>query len=169
MSIKLSDVFSGLREQQLPALVTILSKAKAFAEESGIEHKTLLDTRLSEDMHPLSWQLQTTVELICRGLQRLLNQEPTNVVLDEGNFDQLIERIEQINAELAAYDLDLLDKAGEAVFDIPIGPEASLSLTGNDYVIKFLLPNVYFHLTTAYALLRMKGVDVGKRDYMGPF
>ncbi len=169
MSIKLSDVFGGLTSQQLPALRTILAKAKAYADESGTEHKTLLAARLHDDMHPLSWQLQTTVELVSRGIDRMLNKEPVNLVLDEDNFDALITRIEGINAELSTLDQAALNQAAETVFEIPIGPDASLSLTGDDYVLKFLLPNVYFHLTTSYDILRMQGVPVGKRDYMGPF
>jgi len=169
MSIKVSDVFSGLTSQQLPALLTILSKAKAYADELGINHNVMLATRLHEDMHPLSWQLQTTVELVARGLDRLLKNEPRNLVLDEDNFDALISRIEGMIAELSDLDQQALDQSADTMFEIPVGPETTLSLTGGDYVLKFLLPNVYFHLTTSYDLLRMQGVPVGKRDYMGPF
>lgn len=169
MTITVSEVFNGLVSQQLPALVNILTKAKDFAKESGTSDANLLATRLHEDMHPLSWQLQTTVELIQRGADRLTNQDPSNLVLDENNFDDLISRIENITSEFAKLDSAALDQSANVEFKIPVGPEAHLTLTGRDYVLKFLLPNFYFHLTTTYDLLRMKGVPVGKRDYMGPF
>ena len=169
MSLNISDIFTGLASQQIPALITILSKAREFAKETGISDKELLATRLHEEMHPLSWQLQTTVELILRGASRLVKQEPASLVLDEDSFDALIERITNIQIGLSNLDNAALNRSVDEIFDIPVGPDASLSLSGQDYVLKFLLPNVYFHLTTSYALLRMKGVDVGKRDFMGPF
>lgn len=169
MSIKLSDIFDGLISQQIPALITILTKANSYAQQSDIADKELLSKRLHDDMHPLSWQLQTTVELIQRGLSRLLRQEPASLSLDEDNFDELIERIESIRDELANIDSTSLDKVADQMFEIPVGPDAVLSLTGQDYVLKFLLPNVYFHLTTSYDLLRTQGVPLGKRDFMGPF
>jgi hypothetical protein len=169
MSINISDIFTGLASQQIPALITILSKAKEFAQESGIADEELLATRLHDEMHPLSWQLQTTVELVQRGASRLLKQEPASLVLEEDNFEALIARITNIQSELLNLDNTVLNQSVNETFEIPVGPEASLSLTGQDYVLKFLLPNVYFHLTTSYALLRMRGVAVGKRDFMGPF
>ena len=169
MSIEISDIFSGLASQQIPALISILSKANEHAKETGMTDKVMLAKRLHQDMHPLSWQLQTTVELIKRGASRLLKQEPANLVLDEDNFEALIGRITSIQNELSNLDTATLDQAADQTFEIPVGPDASLSLTGQDYVLKFLLPNVYFHLTTAYDLLRMQGVPVGKRDFMGPF
>ena len=168
MSIKISDIFKGLTEQQLPALVTILTKAKDYAVESGIDDKSLLDTRLYEDMHPLSWQIQTTLELLLRGSARISGGEPEGLELQENDFAGLINRVEAIKLELEELDGATLDKNAQTVFKLPIGPEAFLELSGNDYVIKFLLPNVYFHLTTTYDLLRMKGVPLGKRDYVGP-
>jgi len=166
--MQISHVFDGLTSQQLSALINILNAAKKFAEESNTDHKQLLAARLYEDMHPLSWQLQTTVELIVRAADRLTMQEPTSLVLEEDNFDELIARVEQIKDTLLELDKAALDQSVDTVIEIPVGPEASLSLTGQDYVLKFLLPNVYFHLTTAYDLLRMQGVPLGKRDYMGP-
>ncbi|GAA6136934.1 DUF1993 domain-containing protein [Arenicella sp. 4NH20-0111] len=169
MTIAVSDVFSGLITQQLAALISILGKANDYAKENNLTDKDLLATRLHEDMHPLSWQIQTSVELIQRGISRLTNQEPVNLVLDEPSFDKLILRIQSIKNELSNLNSTALNESADVVFEIPVGPDASLPLKGKDYVLKFMLPNVYFHLTTTYDLLRMKGVPVGKRDFMGPF
>lgn len=78
MTINISDVFNGLVSQQLPALITILTKAKEYAAESGTEDKIFLETRLIDDMHPLSWQIQTTLELLLRGVARLTGAELVN-------------------------------------------------------------------------------------------
>lgn len=168
MTIKISDVFHGLDAQQLSALIIILNKADEHARETCIEQGDLLDSRITEDMHPLSWQIQTSLELLVRGGARLTGLEPGSVLLEEREFSKLVPRVEEIQSQLKQFDANTLDQAGDKIFEIPVGPEASISLTGNDYVLKFLLPNFYFHLSTAYDILRMHGVPLGKRDFLGP-
>lgn len=169
MSIQISQVFDGLVSQQILALIGILKKGQEHAKSKGIDDQELIGARLTEDMHPLLWQVQTALELITRGAERLMVSDLHSLELNETNFDALIARVESVHASLKDLNAAKLDASSDMVFVIPIGPEAKLTLTGRDYVLKFLLPNVYFHITTAYALLRMNGVDVGKRDYMGPF
>jgi len=167
MSIKIVDVANGLRSQQLSALKTILVRARDYSNESGVEATSLLETRLYPDMHPLSWQIQTVAELIQRGIARLRGEEPQALVLDENNFDALISRLETIQADLMDIDLSELDKAASKTIEFKAGPDNTLSFSSEDYVVKFLLPNIFFHLTTTYDLLRMSGVPLTKGDYMG--
>ena len=169
MSLVISDVFDGLFAQQIPALITVLKKGQAHAAESGVDEASLLGARLIDDMHPMIWQVQTSLELVMRGAARLCKDEPPTLSLDYDNFADLIVAVEQVLAELKTLDNAKLDQSADTIFEIPVGPEATLSLSGKDYVLKFLLPNLYFHLTTTYALLRMNGVQLGKRDFMGPF
>lgn len=168
MSIKISQVFEGLVSQQLPALRGLLIKARKFSTASEIDEFALLQTRLSEDMHPLIWQIQTACELILRGRDRLTNQEPSNLSFEQDDFETLIQRVESIESELSNLDSITLNLSADREFELPVGPDMLLTLSGRDYVLKFMLPNVYFHLTTTYAILRMKGVEIGKRDFMGP-
>ena len=168
MTIKISEVFHGLSAQQLPALINILNKADEHARETNAEQGELLDARLYEDMHPLSWQIQTSLELLVRGGARLADIEPGSVTLDEREFLQIVPRVEEVRSQLMQLDSAALDQSGDKIVEIPVGPDATLKLSGNDYLLKFLLPNFYFHLSTAYDILRMHGVPLGKRDFLGP-
>jgi hypothetical protein len=158
---------NGLATQQVHGLILVLKKAKEYAEVSDTDYATLLATRLHPDMHPLSWQLSTTMEMLIRGAARLSRAEIIDLKIDEADFDALIARIESLQQELLALDSALLDQSETEKFEIPIGPGTTVPMTGKEYLLKFLLPNVYFHLTTSYDLLRMSGVAIGKRDYMG--
>jgi hypothetical protein len=169
VSISVSDVINGLAKQQVHGLILILKKAQEHAEESGTDYATLLAARLHLEMHPLSWQLNATLEILVRGSARLRRAEVIGLTLDEDetDFDGLIARIEGLQQELLGLDSALLDQSEAETFDVPAGPGVLLPMTGKEYVLKFLLPNFYFHLTTSYDLLRMSGVAVGKRDYLG--
>lgn len=168
MSINISSVFKGILSQQFPAMVTILKVAEQHAAENDVTEQSLLDARLSEDMHPLLWQFQAVLDLASRGTARLSGQEPGSHELTETNFANLIARIEAVGAELADLDEAALDASTDQQFEIPMGPDASITLSGQDYVLKFLLPNFYFHMTTAYAILRKQGVQLGKLHFLGP-
>jgi hypothetical protein len=167
VSISISDVINGLASQQVRGLILVLKKAKAYAAESDTDFATLLAARLHPEMHPLSWQLSTTMEILIRGSARLTHAEVIDLTLDEANFDDLIARIESLQQALLAIDSTLLDQSELENFEIPVGPTATMPMTGKEYVLKFVLPNFYFHLTTSYDLVRMSGVDVGKRDFLG--
>jgi len=167
MSIRISDVVSGLATQQIHGLILVLKKSQEFSSQSANTDADLLATRLHPDMHPLSWQLNTTLELLVRGTARLSGAEVINLDLDEDNFRDLIKRIETIQQELLALDPVVLDRSEAQTYDIPAGPDTIIPMTGKEYVLKFLLPNFYFHMTTSYDLLRMSGVPLGKRDYLG--
>jgi hypothetical protein len=168
MNMTIADILESIAIQQLSALQTILEKAKTHAAENNLTQESLLATRLHPDMHPLSWQINTTLELVLRSMQRLSGQDPTEIDLTELNFDQMIAEIKSIQSGLSKsiYEASFLDL--DTTITIPIGPDNSLSLSAQDYLLKFTLPNVYFHLTTTYDILRMTGVELGKRDFMGP-
>ncbi len=168
MSTKLSTIFNSLRSQQLPALIGLLEHGGRFAEEKGIKDEELLELRLTDDMHPLRWQIQTVLELILRSAARVSEAELPSLELTETSFDDIIDRAKAVSNTLDNYDFDEMDANAGKEFEIPIGPDAKLTLTGQDYVLKFFLPNFYFHLTTTYALLRQQGVPIGKLQYMGP-
>ena len=91
-----------------------------------------------------------------------------SVEFDEISFDGILAQSQDVIARIAEYDLSVVDANTNKMFEIPIGPEAKLDLSGEDYVLKFYLPNLYFHLTTAYNLARAAGVPIGKLDFMGP-
>jgi len=167
MRIEISTIFTGIKAQQLPALIGILSKAKDYAEQANIDQAELLATRLTEDMHPLQWQIQATLQLALRGTMRLAGQEPEDLTIDENGFDAIIARVEQVLAQMEKFSDDVLNQHAIDVFEVPVGPDITMPMTGQEYALKFVLPNFYFHLTTSYNILRMKGVPLGKRDFLG--
>ena len=167
MSILVSEIFHSITDQQLPALQGFLQKAQAHLSELGISEEELLQTRLFEDMHPLIWQVQTVAELGIRSAFRLTRQDPPSLDYEGLEITELVDRLKQNIDQIRAVDKQALDQSIDQQFELPIGPDTTLTMTGKDYVLKFFLPNFYFHLTTAYDLLRMKGVPVGKRDFLG--
>jgi hypothetical protein len=168
MSLSLSHVFAGVAQQQFVAMINILNKAAEFAADTNSRELELLEKRLADDMHPLHWQVQTFCELGCRGVARLCGDEPQSLQFNEKSFAALAARVEESRQTVENADDQKLDLSVTREVTIPIGPEATLTLNGEDYVLKFLLPNIYFHLTTTYNILRSAGVELGKRDFMGP-
>ena len=168
MHTYLSTIFKSLQAQQLPALLNILAKTQQHAKDAGMADADLLERRLIEDMHPLHWQVQTVLELSLRSLARLTEQDLPSLEFEEISFDGILAQSKDVIARIAEYDLSVVDANTNKMFEIPIGPEAKLDLSGEDYVLKFYLPNLYFHLTTAYNLARAAGVPIGKLDFMGP-
>lgn len=169
MTMQISTIFSGIKAQQLPVLLGILSKAKEYAEQEGISEAELLAARLTDDMHPLQWQVQATLQLALRGATRLAGEQPEDLTVDVDNFGALIVLVEQVLARIEQFSDDVLNQHATTVLEIPMGTDLTIPMSGQDYALKFVVPNFYFHLTTTYNLLRKNGVPLGKRDFLGPF
>ncbi|MGB3636226.1 MAG: DUF1993 family protein [Rivularia sp. (in: cyanobacteria)] len=86
---------------------------------------------------------------------------------EQKNFDELIARLDHIMAHINTIDDAALNASGNRKLQVPFGPNVTLDITGQDYVLKFFLPNFLFHITTAYNLLRHNGVPLGKKDFVG--
>jgi hypothetical protein len=151
----------------LAALSALLDKAAAFCEAKKIDDAVILQARLAPDMFAFVRQVQTAADLAKNGASRLAGVEPPRYADDETTLAQLKTRIEETLRYLDTIDPARIDasEAREIVF--PLGPSAGGSMKGDDYLTQFLLPNFYFHLTAAYAILRHDGVDIGKRDFLG--
>ena len=148
-------------------LAGVLKKGEAWAQEKDVAPEVLLQTRLVPDMLPLVRQVQIATDMATRGAARLAGIEPTPVADDETTFAQLYARIERA--------LELVGQSTPAQID---GSEArpitlqmrtgEMKFDGQSYLLHFLLPNLFFHATTAYDILRQAGVPLGKMDFMGP-
>ena len=90
-----------------------------------------------------------------------------NMPMEGDTFDALIARIDECAEKIAATDDSAIDGNADLKISMPVGPGKTMDLDGETYVLSFFLPNLFFHVTTAYNLLRMQGVAIGKRDYMG--
>ena len=147
-------------------LSAILDVGAAHAEAKKIDPLVLTGARLYPDMFPLSRQVQIACDMVKGGAARLAGIEPPPRSDTEKTFAELKERIEWTSAFLREVKAEQIDgsEARAIVIKTPFG---ELNFTGQQYLLGFVLPNLYFHSTTAYNLLRHSGVEVGKRDFLG--
>ncbi len=150
----------------LSNLVSILEKGAAYAEAKKIEPSVLLSTRLYPDMFPLTRQVQIASDIARRGAARLAGQEAPKMEDNESSFSQLITRLEETINYLRKFKPEEIDGTETKSISLPVGEE-TITFEGQSFLIYFILPNVYFHVTTAYDILRHCGVELGKRDYLG--
>jgi hypothetical protein len=152
----------------LSALSGVLDKAAAFAEARKIDQPVLLQTRLFPDMFPLVRQVQTAADIAKRGVSRLAGVGFPAYEDNETTIDQLKDRLAKTAAYLKTIDAKKIDESSDHEITFPLGPDRQGHMSGADYLNHFLLPNFFFHVTTAYAILRHCGVDIGKQDFLGP-
>lgn len=154
--------------QMLGSLTAILDKAEAHAAARKIEPSVLLNTRLTPDMFPLVRQVQLAADFAKGGAGRLAGVELPKFPDTETSFAELKTRIAKTVDFVSSLKPAQIDGSESREISIPIGGEPH-KFTGQDYLVKFALPHFYFHHTTAYAILRQCGVEIGKRDYLGQF
>ena len=154
-------VFShGLR-----ALSSLLDKARAHAGAAGYDANLLCTTRLSPDMLPLARQVQIATDMSKGGAARLAGVEVPKWDDTETTLDELQARINKALAYLATFTPAQFEGAASRTIEVKT-PSRSYQFNGQDFLFKWSLPNFYFHLTTAYNLLRHNGVPVGKLDFL---
>jgi hypothetical protein len=146
-------------EITLNALSAVLDKAEAFATAKKVDPAVLLRTRLAPDMFDLTRQVQIATDQARRGAARLAGVEPPSAPDKE--------RIAKTVAFVKGLDRKAVDASAEREITFPLGPEKKGSMKGDDYLNHFVLPNFYFHCTTAYNILRHCGVEIGKQDFIG--
>jgi len=141
----------------------VLKKGEAFAEAKAIEPEILINARLAPDMYSLVNQVQIACDLAKRFAERLTGAEVTSVEDNEKTFAELYERINNTIAFLETIKPDQIDGKEEKIFTLELRGY-SFDFKGIDYV-----PNLYFHITTAYDILRHNGVELGKKDFIGKY
>lgn len=151
----------------LANLSAILKKGEEYADAKKIEHYVLLNARLFVDMYPLTRQVQIATDMSKGAAARLAGVEVPKYEDNETTFAELQARIAKTIAFLDSIQPAQLE--GSETRDITISvPKADLKFTGQNYLLKWVIPNVYFHVTTAYNILRHNGVELGKQDFLGP-
>ncbi len=148
------------------AMSAFLEKARAWADEQGIPHEELLSARLADDMAPLTGQIQRVSDGAKFALARLGQLDAPAMADTETSFDELQARIAATVAFLKSVPAEAVNGREDADIEVKT-PNRSIHFKGLPYVTTFALPNFYFHITAAYAILRHKGVPVGKMDYLG--
>lgn len=150
----------------LTNLKAILAKGQSFAREQGMAEKELLEARLAPDMFPLSRQVQIASDA-AKGIAAGLAAVERPVMEDkEASFDELIERCEKTILFLKTLSPEQFDGGDSRMLPFPY-VEGKV-MTGEETLLQSNLPNFFFHVTVAYAILRHKGVPLGKADYLGP-
>jgi uncharacterized protein len=147
-------------------LVGILEKGAADAEVRKIDPTVLINSRLYPDMLPLVKQVQIVSDVARRGAARLAGVEAPAMADNETTFAELIARLKKTNDFLATLTPAQIDGSETKSIALPMGKE-TMNFEGLPYLVSFILPNVYFHVTTAYNILRHSGVKLGKLDFLG--
>lgn len=150
----------------LNALIGVLDKGVAHATAKKVDPSVMLNWRLAPDMHALTRQVQIATDQAKNGLSRLAGVEPPKFEDNETTIEGLKERLTKTVAYIKTLDPKAIDAAADRDIVFPLGPKKG-NMKGADYLNHFLLPNFYFHLATAYGIVRAFGADVGKRDFIG--
>jgi uncharacterized protein len=151
----------------LGALSAILDKAAAHAAQRKVEPSVLLNTRLFPDMFPFVRQVQLAADFAKGTSARLAGIDVPKFADTEATLDELKARIARTVDFLKTLQPAQIDGSENRDITIPIGGQPQL-FKGQPYLLHFALPNFFFHATTAYDILRHCGVEVGKRDFIGP-
>ena len=163
--LSMSNAVSSL-PTMLSNLEHILRKAEANAEERGIDAEIFLNARLAPDMWPLKKQVQTCAELVKNAPYRIVGSEPPSYDGNPETFAQCYDVLAKAKADIAQVAATDLDGKEGREFSLKMGPR-EMDFTGISYLSGFTVPNVYFHMTTVYNILRHNGVPLGKFDYFG--
>jgi uncharacterized protein len=150
----------------LSNLDKILDKGRAFAAERGMDEQELLDARLIDDMGNLISQIQRASDAAKGTMVRLGGVENVVMADNEATFGDLKARIARTVEFVKSVPADAVNgqEGREVVVKLP---SAELKFDAISYLLGFAQPNFYFHVATAYDILRMKGVPIGKRDFLG--
>lgn len=167
MSLSIYDVTVPPYVRALGALGAVLEKARVHAENEKIDPNTLLGMRLYPDMLPLSKQIQIAADNAKGAAARLAQLEAPKFEDNETTFAQFRERIEKTVAFLKGLSARQFEGAAERPVTMKFPQRTFEFKSGLEYLTTFATPNVYFHCTTAYDILRHAGVKIGKGDFLG--
>lgn len=164
--MQLYDVSIAPLIRNLHNLKQILAEGERYAQQKQVAAEVLLNSRLAVDMYPLLKQVQLVSDMSKGAGARLAGLDVPVYADDETSFDMLYVRIDKTLAFLAGISAEQLAGAEHREVILTIR-KVELKFSGLDYLQKWVMPNIYFHVTTAYNILRHLGVPLGKTDYLG--
>ena len=168
MPLTTSILLKSTSQQMLGCLAGILQKGAEHANNAKIEESIFVGARLFPDMFPLSRQVQIACDQLTRAAARLQGVDLPSFPDVETSFAQLIERCHKANAYVQAADSAKIDARTDTNITVPVGGGQEMTLTCGAFLTSFCLPNLYFHASMTYGLLRHNGVALGKRDFLRP-
>ncbi|KAI5458655.1 hypothetical protein BGZ63DRAFT_407048 [Mariannaea sp. PMI_226] len=164
MSFTLYDGSVALAKDALKALSHIVSKAEAHENAANF-----ISARLYEDMLPFSFQIFTVTDTAQKLAARGTGVEPLDLARDLNDYAAMHARITKVQEILDAIDKDAFNARAAAEVTIGMGPGKTATLTLQQYIHGYVVPNLFFHTTTAYGILRKEGVTLGKTDFLQHF
>lgn len=164
MSYSLYDASVSLAKNALVALTNILKTGEAAPNSASF-----LAARIHPDMLPLSFQIKMVTDLSTKIVTRLSGVEPHTWEGEVETFADCYARIAKAEEILATADRELINQRQNETVPVGMGSAGTFQMSGANYVNGYVLPNLFFHLTTAYDILRKEGVPVGKQNYITPF
>ncbi len=166
MSISMYQALVPVAIHTLSSLSNILAKAQAHCEARKIDPNAFLQARIYPDMFPLVKQVQIATDMVKGGASRLAGVDIPKFEDNEASFADLQARVAKTIDYLKTFKPEQID--GSEGKDIVLTlPSRTVEFKGQTYLTAYVLPNMYFHTTTAYNLLRHGGVEIGKRDFLG--
>lgn len=148
-------------------LVHILKKGKRSADARGIDHSIFLNGRLAPDMYALTRQVQIATDMSKGAGARLAGLVVPSYEDNESSFDELLARLTKTITFLDSITPEQLERAETRHIEMMVR-DTKREFVGLDYLLRWVQPNVYFHVTTTYSILRHLGVELSKRDFLGP-
>ncbi|HRE16264.1 MAG TPA: DUF1993 domain-containing protein [Rhodocyclaceae bacterium] len=166
MPLSLYDASIPVLQHMLGSLSTLLRKAEAHAAHKKIKPEVLINARLFPDMFPLGKQVQIATDQAKGCAARLAGIEVPKYEDTESTFEELQARLSKTMAFLDSVDAGQIN--GSETRDISLQVQGkTLEFKGDAYLYNWVLPNFYFHVTTAYNILRHNGIEIGKQDFLG--
>jgi len=169
MTITIYDCSVAVFINGLTTLSVVLKKGVEFAEEKGLDLSELAEARLIDDMRPLTFQIQTACNTAKKVVPRLTGIPDIPVEDNEKTFAELQARLASTIEFLKGVDPAAFTGKEDTPVELKLGPLDPMNMSGKAYLFGFALPNFFFHTQTAYAILRSKGVPLGKGDFIGSF
>ena len=166
MTISMYAASAPVLKRNLANLAAILDKAAAHCAAHNITEPAMLQARLFPDMFTFTKQVQVAADFAKAGVGRLAGVEPPKFDDTEQTFADLKARVEKTIAYLETFTAAQIDGSEEKQVSYMMG-KFPIDMKGQAYLLGFILPNFYFHYTTAYNLLRHNGVGLGKGDFIG--
>lgn len=166
MSISMYQISVPVFTHMLTNLAAIMEKAAAHCEENKIDPAVLINYRLYPDMFAFAKQVQIAADAAKNGSAYLAGAEPPKSDNTEQTFAELVERVKKTIEFVNAFQPEQIDGSEERDVVIKRG-ETTVTYKGQAYLLNRVLPNFFFHITTAYDILRHNGVVLGKKDYLG--
>jgi len=166
MAISIHDQVILPMKRMLSNLDRIVTKAEKYADDQKIDHDVLIQGRLYPNMLPFVYQVRIATDTAKGAAARLTGTDLPKWPDEEKSFADIRARIAKAIDYLSLFRPEQFDDAEKRNIELKLGSH-EVRFTGTDYITGFVMPNFYFHVTTAYAILRHNGLAIGKADFLG--